>query len=165
MSLNTITIMGRLTRDVDLRNTTNGTSVADFCLAVDRDRKNSNGDREADFIDCVAWGKTAEFADRNLSKGQKVVVCGRLQVDRWIDQEGKNRRNYKVSVQTIYFADAGRKSIILPMPRKRLLAHLVTPRWIITAPMRLVMTPSVTRTLMTDRFRSDFGGVNNDSAN
>lgn len=110
MGLNICTIMGRLTRDVELRHTNTGTAVASFSLAVERDRKNDNGERDSDFIDCVAWDKTAEFVERNISKGQRIVVSGRLQIRRWKDSEGNNRRKAEIVANSVYFADAPRKS-------------------------------------------------------
>lgn len=110
MSLNIIAIMGRLTRDVELRHTNSGKAVASFTLAVERDTKNDNGDRDADFIDCVAFGTTAEFIERNIHKGQRIVTHGRLQIRRWQDKDGNNRRNSEILVQSVYFADTPRKS-------------------------------------------------------
>ena len=104
--LNNIVVMGRLTTDPELRTTGSGTPVASFTLAVDRDRINqSTGERECDFIDIVAWRGTAEFAARNLSKGRAVIVTGRLQIRRWQDKDGNNRRSAEVVAASIYFGD------------------------------------------------------------
>ena len=94
--------MGRLTRAPELRHTGTGKAVVSFTLAVDRDF----GDRQTDFIDCVAWGGTAEFTARNIGKGQRVAVSGRLQIREWTDKEGNNRRAAEVIVSNIYFADS-----------------------------------------------------------
>lgn len=100
--LNSVILMGRLTRAPELRHTGTGKAVASFTLAVDRDF----GDRQTDFIDCVAWGGTAEFTARNIGKGQRVAVSGRLQIREWTDKEGNNRRAAEVIVSNIYFADS-----------------------------------------------------------
>ena len=109
MSLNICAVMGRLTREVDLRQASTGNAVATFSLAVDRDRQNENGERDADFIDCVAFGKSAEHISKYFSKGQRMVAVGRLQIRRWVDTEGNNRRHAEIAVQSVYFADAPRK--------------------------------------------------------
>lgn len=107
MSLNRIIIMGRLAKDPDLRHTNTGTPVASFTLAVDRDIKNkSTGERETDWIDCVAWNGSAEFVSRYLAKGRAAVVEGRLQIREWTDKEGNKRRNAEVQVNNVYFADS-----------------------------------------------------------
>ena len=95
--LNHITIMGRLTRDPELRRTGSGTAVASFTLAVDRDfGKNENGERETDFIDCVAWRQTGEFVSKYFTKGRMAVVSGRLQIRGWTDKDGNKRRSAEV---------------------------------------------------------------------
>lgn len=107
--LNKIIIMGRLTRDPELRSTQNGTAVAFFTLAVDRDGKDKQtGERAVDFIDCVAWRQTAEFVSRYFSKGRMAVVEGRLQLRDWTDKEGNKRRAAEVMVGSIYFGDSKR---------------------------------------------------------
>ena len=108
MSLNRVTIMGRLTRDVELRHTQSGTAVASFTLAVDRDYKGQNGERETDFIDVAAWKGTAEFAAKYLAKGRMAVVEGRLQLRDWTDREGSRRRSAEVVAEHIYFGDSRR---------------------------------------------------------
>ena len=100
--LNSVILMGRLTRAPELRHTGTGKAVVSFTLAVDRDF----GDRQTDFIDCAAWGGTAEFTARNIGKGQRVAVSGRLQIREWTDKEGNNRRAAEVIVSNIYFADS-----------------------------------------------------------
>lgn len=99
--LNKIIIMGRLTRDPELRRTQSGTAVASFALAVDRDYKDqATGERGVDFIDCVAWSHTGEFASRYFSKGRMAVVQGRLQLRDWTDRDGNKRRSAEVVVGT-----------------------------------------------------------------
>ena len=109
--LNRIVIMGRLTRDPELRHTQTGTPVATFRLAVDRDYKDKNtGERGTDFIDCVAWRATGEFASRYLAKGRLAVVEGRLQMREWTDKEGNRRTTAEVVADNVYFADSRRDS-------------------------------------------------------
>ena len=104
--LNYIVIMGRLTRDPELRRTGNGTAVASFTLAVDRDFSKDNGEKEVDFIECVAWKGTAEFVERNFHKGKMAVVSGRLQIRPWTDKDGNKRRTAEIVVTNVYFADS-----------------------------------------------------------
>ena len=107
--LNKIFIMGRLTRDPELRRTQTGTPVASFSLAVDRDFKDkSTGERATDFIDVVAWRQTAEFVTRYFAKGRMAVVEGRLQIRDWTDKEGGKRRSAEVIAENIYFGDSKR---------------------------------------------------------
>lgn len=103
--LNVCTIMGRLTRDPELRRTKNGVSVASFSLAVDRDYK-GDGERETDFIQCVAWRSSAEFVSKYFGKGQMAVVSGRLQIRKWTDDKGNKRESAEVLVDNIYFGDS-----------------------------------------------------------
>ena len=102
--LNHITIMGRLTKDVELRRTSTGTAVASFTLAVERDY-GQDGQKETDFIDCVAWGKTGEFAQKWFSKGKMAAVSGRLQIRSWTDKNENKRKSAEVNVELMYFAD------------------------------------------------------------
>lgn len=105
--LNCIIIMGRLTRDPELRRTQNGAAVTSFTLAVDRDFKNKEtGETACDFIDCVAWRNTAEFAHSYFSKGRMAVVEGKLQIRSWKDKGGNNRNSAEVIVDNIYFGDS-----------------------------------------------------------
>ena len=107
--LNHITIMGRLTRDPELRRTGSGTAVASFTLAVDRDfGKNENGERETDFIDCVAWRQTGEFVSKYFTKGRMAVVSGRLQIRGWTDKDGNKRRSAEVVADNVYFGASRR---------------------------------------------------------
>lgn len=107
--LNKIILMGRLTRDPELRQTQNGTKVAAFSLAVDRDYAAQSGERETDFIDCFAWRGTAEFAAKYFTKGQMAAVEGRLQVRDWTDKDGNKRRSYEVIADSLYFAGSKRQ--------------------------------------------------------
>ena len=104
--LNHITIMGRLTKDPELRRTGSGIAVASFTLAVDRDRKNDDGEREVDFIDCVAWRQTGEFVSKYFTRGSMAVVSGRLQIRTWTDKDGNKRRNAEVVSDSVYFGDS-----------------------------------------------------------
>ena len=104
--LNRIVIMGRLTRDPELRNTQSGLPVTSFTVAVDRDFKSQSGEREADFIDVVAWRSTAEFVSKFFAKGRMAVVEGRLQIRNWQDKEGNNRRTAEVVADNVYFGDS-----------------------------------------------------------
>ena len=106
--LNKIILMGRLTRDPELRHTGNGTAVVSFSLAVDRDFKSQSGERETDFIDIVAWRSTAEFVSKYFSKGRMAVVEGRLQIRDWTDKDGAKRRTAEVVADNIYFGDSKR---------------------------------------------------------
>ena len=106
--LNHIVIMGRMTRDPELRRTQSGTAVTSFTLAVDRDFKGQNGEKETDFIDCVAWRNTAEFAAKYFTKGRMAVVDGRLQLRDWTDKEGNKRRSAEVVADNVYFGDSKR---------------------------------------------------------
>lgn len=104
--LNHITIMGRLTKDPELRRTQSGTSVTSFSLAVDRDFKTQSGEKETDFIECVAWKNTAEFVSKYFQKGRMAVVSGRLQLRDWTDKEGTKRRSAEIIAYNVYFADS-----------------------------------------------------------
>ncbi len=109
--LNHIVIMGRLTRDPELRRTGSGIAVASFSVAVDRDfGKNENGEKETDFIDCVAWRQTGEFVSKYFTKGRMIVVSGRLQVRSWTDKDGNKRRTAEVVADNVYFGDSKRDS-------------------------------------------------------
>ena len=105
--LNTITIMGRLTRDPELRRTGSGIAVASFTLAVDRDYSGKDSsEKETDFIDCVAWRNTGEFVSKYFSKGRMAVVTGRLQIRPWTDKDGNKRRSAEVIADSVYFGDS-----------------------------------------------------------
>lgn len=108
--LNTIVLMGRMTRDPELRYTQAQTPVASFTLAVDRDFGGKDGnDRQTDFIECVAWRSTAEFISKYFSKGSLAVVAGRLQLRDWTDKDNNKRRSAEVVVENIYFGESKRR--------------------------------------------------------
>ena len=105
--LNHITLMGRLTRDPEIRYTQSNTPVASFSLAVERDFANrESGERQTDFIDCVAWGKTGEFVSKYFAKGNMTAVSGRLQIRDWTDRDNNKRRSAEVVVENVYFCES-----------------------------------------------------------
>ena len=106
--LNRIIVMGRMTRDPELRRTNSGTAVASFTVAVDRDFKSQSGEKETDFIDVVAWRNTAEFVSKYFSKGRMAVVEGRLQIRDWTDKDGNKRRSAEIVADSVYFGDSKR---------------------------------------------------------
>ena len=107
--LNHIVIMGRLTRDPELRRTGSGIAVASFTVAVDRDfGGRDGGEKETDFIDCVAWRQTGEFVSKYFTKGRMIVVSGRLQIRSWTDKDGNKRRTAEVVADNCYFGDSKR---------------------------------------------------------
>ena len=106
--LNRIVLMGRLTRDPELRRTQSGTAVTSFSIACDRDFKSQSGEKETDFIDVVAWRGTAEFVSKYFAKGRMAVVEGRLQIRDWTDREGGKRRSAEVVADNVYFGDSKR---------------------------------------------------------
>ena len=107
--LNHIVIMGRLTRDPELRRTGSGIAGASFTVAVDRDfGGRDGGEKETDFIDCVAWRQTGEFVSKYFTKGRMIVVSGRLQIRSWTDKDGNKRRTAEVVADNCYFGDSKR---------------------------------------------------------
>ena len=102
--LNSITLMGRLTADPELKSTQSGVSVCSFCIAVDRDY--SGNDKQTDFIDIVAWRSTAEFVSRYFSKGNMIIVQGSLQSRKWQDKDGNNRVAWEVQADRVWFGDS-----------------------------------------------------------
>ena len=104
--LNKVILMGRLTRDPELRRTPSGTAVTSFAIAVDRDFKGQNGEKETDFIDIVCWKGTAEFVSKYFSKGRMAVAEGRLQIRDWTDKDGNKRRTAEVVADNVYFGDS-----------------------------------------------------------
>ena len=106
--LNKVVLMGRLTKDPELRRTGSGTAVTSFSLACDRDFKSQSGDKETDFIEVVAWKNTAEFVSKYFSKGRMAVVEGRLQICDWTDKAGNKRTTAEVVADNVYFADSKR---------------------------------------------------------
>ena len=105
-NINKVIIGGRLTADVELKQTNSGTAVASFTLAVDRDFSGKDAEKETDFIDCTAWKHTAEFVSKYFSKGRMAVVSGRLQMRKWTDKDGNKRVSAEVVADNIYFADS-----------------------------------------------------------
>ena len=109
--LNHIVIMGRLTRDPELRRTGSGIAVASFTLAVDRDFSGKDGgEKEVDFIDCTAWRQAGEFVSKYFTKGRMAVVSGRLQIRKWTDKDGNNRRSAEIVADNVYFGDSKKDS-------------------------------------------------------
>lgn len=103
--LNHITLMGRMVKNPELRFTPQNTPVASFSLAVERDYQPGGSERQTDFIDCVAWRKTAEFVSKHFQKGSLAAVTGRLQIRDWTDRDGGKRRSAEVAVDNVYFAE------------------------------------------------------------
>lgn len=103
--LNHITIMGRIGTDIELRRTGSGVAVASFTVAVDRDFKNG-GEKETDWLDCVAWRQTGEFIQKHFAKGRMIVVSGRLQIRNWNDKDGNKRKTAEIVVDNAYFGDS-----------------------------------------------------------
>ena len=109
--LNHIVLMGRLTRDPELRRTGSGTAVASFTIAVDRDFSGKDsGEKETDFINIVAWRQTGEFVSKYFTKGRMIVVSGRLQVRKWQNENGENRYSTEVVADSCYFGDSKKES-------------------------------------------------------
>lgn len=103
--LNTVNVMGRLTRDPEIRRTQSGTAVASFTIACERDFSN-NGEKETDFIDCVAWKNTADFIGKYFTKGSMIVINGRLQSRSWTDKDGRNRKTVEILANSVYFGES-----------------------------------------------------------
>ena len=108
--LNHIVLMGRLTRDPELRQTGSGISVASFTIAVDRDYAAQGAEKETDFVDIVAWRGTADFVSKYFAKGRMAVVFGRLQIRNWQDKEGNKRRSAEVVADNVYFGESKKDS-------------------------------------------------------
>ena len=103
MALNFSAIHGRLTRDVEVRRTGSGISVANFTVAVDRDVKGQDGNKETDFFDCVAWRGTADFVSKYFHKGSQIIVAGKMQSRKWTDKNGQSRTSWELVADNIYF--------------------------------------------------------------
>ena len=105
---NKVVLMGNLTRDPELRTTSNGTSVCGFSLAVNRTWRNAQGEQQeaVDFVDCTAWGKAGEIISQYMQKGRALLVSGRLQQNSW-EQDGKTRTKIEVVVEDFNFVDGG----------------------------------------------------------
>ena len=113
--INKSILMGRLTRDPELKKTPSGKSVTSFTLAVTRNIKSQSGTYESDFIDIVAWGHDAEFAVKYFRKGQLVAVVGRIQIRKWTDRENKPRVSFEIVADELHFAEAKRDN---PAPQQ-----------------------------------------------
>lgn len=107
--LNHIIIMGRMTKDPEIRYTQSQTPVASFNIACDRDYQQGGSERQTDFVDCVAWRQTAEFVSKYFTKGSMAVVSGRLQIRDWTDREGNKRRSAEIVADNIYFGESKRR--------------------------------------------------------
>jgi single-strand DNA-binding protein len=118
MNLNRVTLAGRLTRDVELKTTQGNNSVASFGLAVNRQWKDASGEKqeEVTYIDCTAWGKTAEAMAKFLAKGRPVYVEGRLKLDQWEDKDGGKRSKTSVVVESFQFIDSKQDGGTAPAP-------------------------------------------------
>lgn len=108
--LNHVVVMGRLTRDPELRRTQSGTAVTSFSLAVERDFKGQDGEKVTDFFDVTAWRNTAEFVNRYFTKGRMMVVDGRLQSRKWEDRDGNRRTSIEIVADSCYFGDSKKES-------------------------------------------------------
>lgn len=106
--LNQVVLMGRLTASPELRHTQSGVAVTTFRLAVDRDFKDKDGEKKADFLPVVCWRGTAEFVAKYFAKGRLVAVCGRLQVREYTDKDGNKRSVTEIVADNVYFGDAKR---------------------------------------------------------
>ena len=111
--LNSVTIMGRLVRDPELRRTGSGIAVASFTLAVEDDFKDKDGNKKTIFIDCIAWRGTGEFISKYFTKGSMAIVQGKLDVREWTDKDGNKRRNTEIVVDNVYFGE-GKKDHAQP---------------------------------------------------
>ena len=107
--MNKVILIGRTTKQIELRTTTTGTSVANFSLAVTRNFKNAMGEYESDFFNCIAFGKLAETISKYVNKGDKLGVEGRLQARSYQNSEGKNVYVTEVIIENIEFLQAKRK--------------------------------------------------------
>lgn len=113
--LNRIILMGRLTRDPELRTTGSNIAVCSFSLACDRDFKSDKGEKETDFFDVVAWRGTAEFVSKYFTKGRMAIVEGRLQIRDWVDKDNNKRRTAEIVAESVYFGDSRPESQSAPV--------------------------------------------------
>lgn len=113
--MNKVILMGRICKDLELKYTPNNTPVCAFSLAVDRDRKDANGNKVTDFLDCVAWNKTAEFMRSYMGKGQLIAIVGSIQTRKWTDRNGNNRVSVEIKVDEAHFAES-KKDKTAPKP-------------------------------------------------
>lgn len=113
---NGVHIMGRITRDLELRHTQSGTAVCQFCVAVTRSFKDANGEYQSDFIDCVAWRNSAEFITKYFSKGAMIALDGELQTRNYTDKDGNKRKATELLVSSAAFTGEKRESAAKPTP-------------------------------------------------
>ncbi len=125
--LNKVILMGRLTRDPELRRTQSGTPVTSFTLAVDRDFKSQGEEKQTDFIDVTCWQKSAEFVEKWFRKGQLVAVTGRLQARKYTDKDGNNRTAFEVVAEETHFAERKSDSPSYDLPPKAEASHNTSP--------------------------------------
>ena len=126
--LNTIILMGRLTRDPELKTTRSGVSVTEFTIAVDRDFTRQGEEKQTDFFDVIAWRSTAEFVSRYMTKGQLIAVQGSMQSRKWQDKDGNNRISWEVQAESVYFAEPKRDDYNHSHPEKELSSGSDAPR-------------------------------------
>lgn len=126
--LNTIILMGRLTRDPELKTTRSGVSVTEFTIAVDRDFTRQGEEKQTDFFDVIAWRNTAEFVSRYMTKGQLIAVQGSMQSRKWQDKNGSNRISWEVQADNVYFAESKRDDCNNSHPEKELSSGSDAPR-------------------------------------
>ena len=138
--LNRIDIMGRLVRDPELRRTGSGLAVASFCVAVDRDWPNKEtGEKETDFIDCVAWRQTGEFVSKYFTKGSMIVVSGRLQIRSWTDKDGNKRKTAEIVADNVYFGESKKKETNNPYNAPTSTPTSFSPSYIYPTPSEFAM--------------------------
>jgi single-strand DNA-binding protein len=104
--LNTITIMGRICNELELKMTNTGTEVLSFTVACERDFKDKDGNKQTDFIDVIAFKNTANFVSQYFAKGRMAVVSGRLQTRTWEDRDGNKRKSTEIIAENVYFGDS-----------------------------------------------------------
>lgn len=114
MSLNHIIVMGRITKDPEMRYTQSQTPVASFTIACDRDYQQGGSERQTDFVSCIAWRQTAEFVSKYFAKGSMAIVSGRLQIRDWNDREGNKRKSAEIVADNIYFGESKRRDADAP---------------------------------------------------
>ena len=117
--LNHIVIMGRLTKDPELRRTGSGVAVASFRVAVDRDYAQNGQERKTDFIDCVAWRNAGEFVAKYFKKGSMIVVEGRLEMRTWEDRENIRHTSAEINVGNAYFGEGKKPEGVAVQPEQK----------------------------------------------
>lgn len=114
MDLNKVILVGRLTKEIELKSTTNGSQYAEFDIAVGNGKDKDGNEREADFINCIAWNKGAENLSVYLHKGNRVAIEGRLKVDKYKNEKGENRYKTYVRIETYHFLESRPKDNFVP---------------------------------------------------